>query len=65
MQSTNASSKPTLKKDEKPAGTTTLGSTAVDSSRLRGTGANRLTGVNPIPETKEESSIDEDFDDDL
>ncbi len=64
MQSANASSKPILKKDDKP--TTTLGSTAVDSNRLRGTGASRLTGVNPIPETKEdESSIDEDFDDDL
>jgi len=46
-------------------GTTTLGSTAIDSNRLRGTGVNRLTGVNPIPESKEDSSIDEDFDDDL
>ena len=46
-------------------GTTTLGSTAVDSNRLRGTGVSRMAGVNPIPETKEDSSIDEDFDDDL
>lgn len=42
-----------------------MGSTAVDSNRLRGTGVNRLAGVNPIPEAKDDSSIDEDFDDDL
>ena len=65
MQSTTASSKPTLKKEEKPVGSTALGSTAIDSNRLRGSGVNRLTGVNPIPESKEDSSIDEDFDDDL
>lgn len=65
MQSTNASKPATLKKDDnKPLAT--LGSTAVDSNRLRGTANSRLAGVKPIPENKnEDSSIDEDFADDL